>query len=168
MITVDHVYPGMLTNIVGPAGTIRRILKSHDFIKEYNLDVYVFNKGKLLSGWNDDIFLSFKPNEKSLKHRVRQKLDTYARNSIILSSFLMTYVYFTTRKFVESYLALNRHPDCVVFHSEIEAYYYLKLCKQPAKSIVFYHSDGLPLEMFYNYYPKLRGSWLAKILMKKF
>ena len=169
MKKVDHIYTGSLTSIVGPSGTIRRILKNSTRLKEDGLDVSVFNHGRIYKDWDDNVFSSFKPKVKSRKHSLKLTLDVWAKKSRWLSIALMEYGRIGRKKAIEEYLKLDRKADVVVFHSDQDAYFYLNFKKETkAKTACFFHSDSLPMEMFYNYYPKLRGSNYAKKMEKKY
>ena len=169
MIKVDHVYSGALTSIVGPSGTIRRILKNAFKLEEEGVDVSVYNHGKIYKSWDDASFSSFKPKTMSKKHKFKLYLDVLAKDSKILSIALMEYSRHERKKAVEKYLKLNRHADVVVFHSDQDAYFYLSSKKRgESKTACFFHSDSLPMEMFYQYYPKLRGSHYAQKQVEKY
>lgn len=169
MLRVDHIYTGSLTSIVGPSGTIRRILKSAKYLKDEGIDVSVFNHGKIYKNWEDDGFANFKPRAMSKKHRFKLYLDVLAKDNKLLSIALMEYSRRQRKKAVEQYIKLSRNTDIVVFHSDQDAYFYLSSNKKgKSKSTCFFHSDSLPMEMFYQYYPKLRGSSYAKKMVDKY
>lgn len=161
MIKVDHVYPGALTSTVGPSGTIRRILKNCSKLNDNGIDVSVINHGIVYKSWSDDSFSSFKPLSYSKKHQLKNYLDVLAKDNLLLSIALMEYYRFRVKKMIQQYKRMNRKPDIVVFHGEHEAYFYIK-SRLKGKTACFFHSDSLPMEMFYQYYPKLRGTKYAK------
>ena len=169
MLKVDHIYTGSLTSIVGPSGTIRRILKNTSILKEEGIDVSVFNHGKLYRTWHDEGFASFKPKAVSKKHMFKLRLDVLAKDRKWLSIALMEYARRGRKKAIEDYLKLKRKPDVLVFHSDQDAYFYLNAVKDSdTKTACFFHSDSLPMEMFYQYYPKLRGTLFAKNQERKY
>lgn len=169
MLRVDHIYTGSLTSIVGPSGTIRRILKNAKYLEDEGIDVSVFNHGKIYKNWKDDSFSNFKPRAMSKKHKFKLYLDVLAKDNRLLSIALMEYSRRERKKAVEQYIKLNRQADIVVFHSDQDAYFYLSSNKRgKSKSACFFHSDSLPMEMFYQYYPKLRGSSYAKKMVDKY
>ena len=161
MLKVDHVYTGALTSTVGPSGTIRRILKNSAKLKEHGIEVSVINHGRIYNSWTDNNFISFKPKSVSKRHRIKLYLDVLAKNNRMLSIALMEYSRYMVKQTIKQYLKLKRNPDIVVFHGEQEAYYFLKT-KIRSKTACFFHSDSLPMEMYYQYYPRLRGTKYAK------
>ena len=161
MIRVDHVYPGSLTSTVGPSGTIRRILKNSSVLNKNGIDVSVINHGKVYKSWTDESFSSFRPLSYSKKHQLKNYLDVLAKDNLFLSIALVEYYRFRVRKTIRQYIKMKRNPDIVVFHGEHEAYFYINSCNI-GKTACFFHSDSLPMEMFYQYYPKLRGTKYAK------
>lgn len=169
MIKVDHIYTGSLTSIVGPSGTIRRILKNSSGLKDDGIEVSVFNHGKLYKTWSDEGFSSFKPKVMSKKHKFKLFLDVLAKDSKLLSIALMEYSRYKRKKTVKNYISLNRQADIVVFHSDQDAYFYLASeHKGISKTACFFHSDSLPMEMFYHYYPKIRGTYYARKMVDKY
>ena len=169
MLKVDHIYTGSLTSIVGPSGTIRRILKNASHLKEEGIDVSVYNRGRIYKNWEDEEFSSFKPKSMSKKHKFKLYLDVLAKDNKLLSIALMEYTRQERKKAIEQYLHLNRNADVVVFHSDQDAYFYLSSKKRGgSKTACFFHSDSLPMEMFYQYYPKLRGSKYAQKQVEKY
>lgn len=167
MIKVDHVYTGSLTSTVGPSGTIRRLLKNATKLREEGIDLSVINHGQVYKSWDDESFSSFKPKSMSLKHKFKTRLDVLAKDNKCLSIALMQYYCYNVKRAVKHYLSLNRTPDVVVFHGEHEAYYYL-LAGTNTKTACFFHSDSLPMEMNFYYYPKLRGTKFAQKQIDKF
>jgi len=161
MIKVDHVFTGALTSTVGPSGTIRRILKNSSKLNEEGIDVSVINHGRIFKSWDDKDFSSFKPLSYSRKHKLKMFLDTRAKKNIMLAIALMEYNRYRIKNTIKQYIRLNRTPDVVVFHGDYEAYYYYKL-GQKGNTACFFHSDCLPMEMYYQYYPILRGSNYAE------
>lgn len=161
MIKVDHVYSGSLTSTVGPSGTIRRILKNSSKLNEDGIDVSVINQGKIYKSWDDKNFSSFMPLSYSRKHKLKMLLDVWAKNNKMLAIALMEYNRYRIKNTIKQYIRLNRTPNIVVFHGDYEAYYYYKL-GQRGNTVCFFHSDCLPMEMYYQYYPKLRGTKYAE------
>lgn len=161
MIKVDHVFTGALTSTVGPSGTIRRILKNTSKLNEEGIDVSVINHGKIYKSWDDKDFSSFKPLSYSRKHKLKMQLDARAKNNKLLAIALMEYNRYRIKNTIKQYIKLNRTPDITVFHGDYEAYYYYKL-GQGGNTACFFHSDCLPMEMYYQYYPRLRGTKYAE------
>lgn len=168
MKKVDHIYTGSLTSIVGPSGTIRRLLMNSPKLREEGIDISVFNHGVILKSWEDKSFSNFKPKTISKKHKFKLRLDALAKDRKWLSIALMGYGRWGRKKAIEQYLKMNRKPDVLVFHSEQDAFFYLRKANNNVKTACFFHSDSLPMEMFYQYYPKLRGSRYAQKQVEKY
>ena len=169
MTIVDHIYSGSLTSIVGPSGTIRRILKNSSILKREGIDVSVYNNGIFYKDWEDREFSAFRPKAMSHKHQLKLKMDVWAKNSRLLSVALMEYSRYCRKKTVKAYLRLKRNADIVVFHSDLDAFFYFSsISIEKAKTACFFHSDSLPMEMFFQYYPKLRGTSYARRMVDNY
>lgn len=168
MKTIDVLKTGRLTDIIGPVGTLKRIIKYREYFQDHGLNISIFNSGKIIRQ------LSEIPDSSDLKmtsgKRVfRSYLDNLAKHSFILSLILVERKYQAHKKFVKQYLALNRTPDVLVCHAEIECYYFLKLNKRAeVKTVLFFHNDGIPMKMYSIYYPKLVGTWYMRLLLKRY
>ena len=56
MRKIDVLKTGRLTDIIGPVGTLRRILKNHDYFESNGLDISIYNMGRFFRYWNDSDF----------------------------------------------------------------------------------------------------------------
>lgn len=168
MRKIDVLKTGRLTDIIGPVGTLRRILKNHDYFERNGLDISIYNMGRFFRDWNDSDSQNI-ATKKFNKQCFRAKLDNWAKNSFLLSMLLVERKYRDHKKFVKRYLAENRNPDILVCHAEIECYYFLKLNKRKEiKTILFFHNDGIPMKMYSIYYPKLTDTWYMRLLLKRY
>lgn len=168
MINVDVVRPGSLTQIVGPVATLRRILSARDYFLENGLDITIYNGARTFQKISD-VHTHGTGNSKSRRHRLFDWMAHHAVNSYILSVILVEYKHQTVKRFVHQYLKKERNKDVVVLHSTVESYWYLKLRKnRDAKCAVFFHNDCIPNELIFMMYPKLRGSWYEKLLLKRY
>lgn len=167
MKKIDVLKTGRLTDIVGPVGTLKRILRNHLYFQDKGLDISVYNVGKFFKDWVDNPSAS--GGKKTAKQKFRAKLDNWAKHSFLLSVLLVEYKYYGHKKFVERYLANGRTPDVLVCHAEIECYYFLKLNKNKnIKTVLFFHNDGIPMKMYALYYPKLVDTWYMRLLLKRY
>ena len=168
MKTIDVLKTGSLTDIIGPVGTLRRILKNHKFFENNGLKISVYNKGRFFRDWTDNDVIK-KSSKKTWKQKFRAKLDNWAKHSFLLSVLLVERKYHEHKKFVERYLAEHRNPNVLVCHAEVECYYFLKLNKNKnVKTVLFFHNDGIPMKMYAIYYPKLVNTWYMKRLLKRY
>lgn len=168
MVNVDVVRPGSLTQIVGPVATLRRILSARDYFLENGLDITIYNGARTFQKISD-VQTHGTGNSKSRRHRLFEWMANHAVNSYILSVILVEYKHQTVKRFVHQYLKKERNKDVVVLHSTVESYWYLKLRKnRDAKCAVFFHNDCIPNELIFMMYPKLRGSWYERLLLKRY
>lgn len=168
MINVDVVRPGSLTQIVGPVATLRRILSARDYFLNNGLDITIYNGARTFQKISD-VHTKGTGNSKSRHHRLFEWMAHHAFNSYLLSVILVEYKYQTVKRFVGQYLKKGRNKDVVVLHSPVESYWYLKLRKnRDIKCAVFFHNDCIPNELIFMMYPKLRGSWYEKLLLKRY
>lgn len=167
MKQIDVLKTGRLTDIIGPVGTLKRILRNHQYFQENGLDISVYNVGKFFKDWVDKPSTS--GGKKSAKQKFRAKLDNWAKHSFLLSVILVERKYHDHKKFVERYLAHERTPDVLVCHAEVECYYFLKLNKNKnIKTVLFFHNDGIPMKMYALYYPKLVDTWYMRLLLRRY
>ncbi len=166
MYKVDIINSGNLDSIVGPVGTIKRILQNREFYLSNGFDITLCSKGKTIQNYERK---ESKKKKITFRHKIKEKLDTLAPRSYFLSKYLMEKTYMSfKKKVVDPYLKMNRNPDIVVFHSEIEAYWFMKSgLFRNVKTAVFFHSDGIPNKMWTMYYPKLIGSEYLELLNKR-
>lgn len=167
MKTIDVLKTGRLTDIIGPVGTLKRILRNHKYFLDNGLDISVYNHGRFLKDWEDKP--SSTVRKKTLKHKFREKLDNWAKHSFLLSVILVERKYRDHKIFVEKYLSYKRTPDVLVCHAEIECYYFMKLNKnKDIKTVLFFHNDGIPMKMYSIYYPKIVGTWYMRLLLRRY
>ena len=88
MKTIDVLKTGSLTDIIGPVGTLRRILKNHKFFENNGLKISVYNKGRFFRDWTDNDVIK-KTSKKTWKQKFRAKLDNWAKHSFLLSVLLV-------------------------------------------------------------------------------
>lgn len=168
MKAVDVIRPGSLRSIIGPSGTLKRIIKNKDYFEGRGYFINIFthdniNKNLYKSMDNSMKQSSIKNNIKRFKAYLRLK----AKNCKLLAFVYIYRDYLNVKKLVKYYISLNRQPDVLVFHSNVECYLYHKLSKETkVKIVLFFHSDGVPNQMIYSYFPCIKNSQIAKWLMK--
>ena len=174
MKTIGIIRPCSINAIIGPIGTLKRILKNKDYFKErgYNPSLFVMESIKLNRPIEitDGVSLSLpKKNKPSLKGRIYNQLTLWGKHIYPLACFLMKNTFKVTNQLTQYYISQNRHPDIIQFHSNIECYQYLKNRKEKeAKIVMFLHTDGIPFAMYLSYYPVLKDSRFYKKLMADF
>ena len=163
MKQVDIIRPCSINAIIGPIGTLKRILKNREYFTErgYNVSLFVdesisLNRPVEIS----DVKVSNrKPGKKSVKGRIYSKLSMWGKHIYPIACFLMENERRVTRRLTDYYISQERRPDIVEFHSDAECYEYLKKRKEhSAKTVLFLHSDGIPFAMYLVYYPCLKDS----------
>ena len=172
MKQVDIIRPCTINAIVGPIGTLKRILKNKKYFVERGYDVSLFVNESISLGRPVEINDANKPtgtsNKPSIKGRIYTRLSLWGKHVYPLACWLMENYYKVTERLVDFYVSQNRTPDIVEFHSEMDCYYYLKKRKEhTAKTVTFLHSDGIPFAMNLVYYPCLINSRYYKKVWKK-
>lgn len=165
---VDVIRPGSLNQIIGPVGTLKRIIKDKEYFEGRGYDFTIFTHdifSKVESGVS---VARTTHHKKGIIKKIKSKTRLYARHSFVLSYLFDLRSQLHTKKLVKYYLSLNRDPDFIVFHSSVECYQYLKYSKNKrAKVIMFQHTDGIPFRMQLEYYPKFKGTSYLKKKMEK-
>lgn len=159
---VDIIRPGSINSIIGPVGTLKRILKNQDYFNSRGYEVTVFSQESVQIG-PIKASPTAEYSESRIKAGLRHRIGSFLRMRAKTNRFIAQWYINKSRKEIEGlvdyYLSLNRHPDIVEFHSDLECYYYLKKRKDKnAKTVMFLHSDGIPFKMELQYYPCLEGS----------
>ena len=175
MIIVDIIRPGSINAIIGPVGTLKRILNNQDYFNTRGYHVTVFTKESIQIGpiLQPPTTLTEAAAKKHVLQKLRSKLGSFlrmkAKGNIYMAKFFLNKEAKKAETLVDYYLSLDRSPDIVQFHSEAECYYYLKNRKEvSAKVVMFLHSDGKPFEMELQYYPCLKNSNYLRTLQKEF
>lgn len=165
MKNIDIFSNFKFSEIVGPIGTIKRILQNRSFFISHDCDITVYNSNAFFQLW-DETVISNKERKSNWRSVIKNRLDNLAQNCYLLSVLLVEFKFLQNKRKVTDYIRFNRHPDVISFHSEIPCYYYLKKNKNHnIKTVLFFHNDGIPFKMLRLYYPKLEGTkYLQKML----
>lgn len=161
MKKIHIIRPGSLNNIIGPVGTLKRILKSEEYFLNRGYDIKVFTHDSISVGGELSRDSFHNTRKTNLTYDVLRILKGRMRNlakfSKLLSTFYVRKSQRSVRKLVDFYLNCGEpYPDIIVFHSTYECYLFLTLNKNfKGKVVCFYHTEGLPLKMEEIYYPKL-------------
>lgn len=160
-IMVDIIRPGSINAIIGPVGTLKRVVRNRPFFLARGYDITVFsNDGQMREAADiPSAPIANSAAPKGVLYRMKIWMRKLARHSYLLGRFYMNKSYLATKQLIAKYVDLGRTPDIIQFHSDLECYLYLKMRKEDrAKIVMFLHSDGIPYEMECQYFPKLRGT----------
>lgn len=162
MKQVDIIRPGSINAIIGPVGTLKRMLKNQEYFNSRGYQLTVFTNESIAIGP-----IQVPPpavhSTKTWKAKLRQKIGSFlrvrAQKNFYIAKWFLDRDEKKTEALVDYYLSLNRTPDIVQFHSEYECQVYLNKRKEKsAKTVMFLHSDGIPFKMILEYYPCLKDS----------
>lgn len=164
MKTIDVIRSGSLSSIIGPAGTMKRIIKNSDYFKSRGYDINIFthdsikyNKSNVIPGQSLNESLRNRPIYKRILTKISKKARLKAKYNVFLANFYLKRSDKNQKHLIQYYLSLNRNPDIIVLHSEAEAYWFLHLNKGNLPKIVtFLHSDGTG-SMTLSYFPCIKG-----------
>ena len=172
MKEVDIIRPCSINAIIGPIGTLKRIIKNKDYFegRGYKVSLFVNESIALHCPVSiSDVKTIPAANKKaSIKGRIYSKLSLWGKHVYPLACWLMKNKYKATKRLTDYYISLKRTPDIVEFHSDMECYQYLKNRKEnTAKTVMFLHSDGIPFAMYLVYFPCLKNSRFYKKVWKQ-
>lgn len=172
MKKVDIIRPGSINAIIGPVGTLKRMLKNQEYFNSRGYQITVFTNESIQSG---PIIIpppAVRPVY-TWKSKLRKKIGSIVKMKARSNSWIAEKLWEKEMRQIEDlidyYISLGRTPDIVQFHSNMECYYYLRKRKDfSAKTVMFLHSDGIPYKMTLQYYPTLDGSEFLKKRMNEF
>lgn len=163
MKNVDIIMSASLNSSIGPVQTIKRVKNSMSWFEERGYSLNVFTNDAIAATKEEDFKKNFKGS--FILNIVVQfakflSLHTkwYPRNRIKTIEAL-------SKKVLDYYDSLHRHPDIIVFHSMNDCREYLKHHRiKGVKTICFHHTDGSEEgnKMLLVYFPKLRGTKTEK------
>lgn len=163
MTKVDVIRPGSLKKIIGPSGTLRRIINNKSYFECRGYQINVFTHDDL----NRESSSKGEPVSGPIRgHSWKTKLRMIAKESRWLGMLYIIRDYLNVRKLISYYFRLKRPVDVVVFHSPFECYQFLKRNKQKVKTVLFLHTDGIPFKMETIYFPKLKNTFFFQRLLK--
>lgn len=163
MKTVDVIMSASLCSSIGPVQTIKRVKNSTSWFAERGYSINVFT---------NDAFASNKEDEFKKKYKGRLILSLAVQVAKYLSLHTKWYprnrlkkINELSKRVLDYYDSLHRHPDIIVFHSMIDCREYLMYHRiEGVKTICFHHTDGSEEgnKMLLVYFPKLRGTITEK------
>lgn len=173
MKKVDIIRPGSINDIIGPIGTLKRILRNRGYFMERGFDVTLFTNDSLIDGpFHEPPSISI-IHKTGIVAKFRKRLGyiirILARSNSRLSVLLIKREMRIINKLVKYYISLDRNPDIIEFHSNLECFIYLKHTNSNScKSVMFLHTDGIPFKMTLQYYPLLKNSRYYKKMVDDF
>lgn len=169
MKQVDIIRPSSINAIIGPVGTLKRMLKNQEYFNSRGYEVTVFANESLQIGPIKEPLAVPQAIATPPTSGLRRKLSAFLRMQAKRNQWIAKWYLERDKKktelLIDYYLSLNRTPNIVEFHSNLECQIYLQKRKDKrAKTIMFLHSDGFPFKMTLQYYPCLeRSQYLRKL-----
>lgn len=168
MIKVDIIRPRSINAIIGPVGTLKRMLKNQEYFNSRGYELTVFTNESINIGPIKEPPAAVKPKttvKSRLRSRIVSFLHMHAKSNRRLAQWVLDKDREKTEVLVDYYLSLDRQPDIIQFHSNLECQLYMQKRKDTkARTVMFLHSDGIPFKMLLQYYPCLEGSKYLKQL----
>lgn len=168
MIKVDIIRPGSINAIIGPVGTLKRMLKNQEYFNSRGYEVTVFTNESINIGPIKEPPAVVKPGatvKSGLRRRISSFLRMSAKNNHWIARWFLEKDLKKVEALVDYYISLNRAPDIIQFHSNLECQLYLQKRKdKKTRTVMFLHNDGYPFKMMLQYYPCLEGSKYLKQL----
>lgn len=177
MKKIDIIRPGSINAIIGPVGTLKRMLEDRIYFENRGYDITIFTDESLRVGGQklppNDQQVRTTFNKTTVKWKIRHAIGSFIRNKArrynLFAIYLMKRDEKKVKRLVNYYISQNEFADIVQFHSHLEAYFYLK--NKPnvkTKTVMFLHTDGDPNKMFLQYFPKLQNTRYFRKYMKNF
>jgi glycosyltransferase involved in cell wall biosynthesis len=156
----------------GPVIIHRSVLKFHAFFlkRGYNVSI-IFKEGIFDTEYIPNQTPqnhNFDSKLAKIKYSFKSKVIGFYRSISILNSLSYYYFDFSLKLKVKRYLKLNRNPEIVVTDSEREMYHFLKNNKNNTKTVLFMHSDGVPLKMITLTSPNIEKTFFYKRMKKRY
>ncbi len=163
MKNVDIIRPSSINAINGPIGTLKRMLSHKDFFCSRGYSVTLFANESLKQGGYSDLpgeaLQGILNNNSWLRQHISKWLRSRARKDAWAAKLIDKKNRKQAESLIDYYISLNRHPDIVQFHSDVDCYLYLKKRKDTKpKTVMFLHSDGIPFKMLLESLPGLQGT----------
>lgn len=162
MKQLDIVIFGSLSRPMGPAGTMRRMLKNREYFDNRGYDISICSSDGLVSNYDRIQTKSSIVSKRNVFSFVRKYVRSKVKGSFLLSLLFYYRDVLSQYRVVKYYLELDRNPSVISFHSINECYYFLKHNRKNVKVVLFFHSDAIPFKMISYNYPKLGGSIINK------
>jgi glycosyltransferase involved in cell wall biosynthesis len=148
---IDILCFNSIKAINGPVIIHRSILKFNDIFinRGYNVSI-IFKEGIYNKQYVPSSNLVNQRGEnisKKLKNYFKAKIIEFYRSIDFLNTLSYYYFDFILKQKVNKYLKLDRNPEIIVTDSEREMYHFLKHNTNSTKTVLFMHTDGIPMKM---------------------
>ena len=159
---VDVIRAGWLSIPIGPSQTMNRIIRNKDIFLGRGYDIRVFSSD-IVSPREDGRSVSLKGRIKSKAATFLKRLGRYSSTASELC--IKRSLYANASRLIKYYTTHSRNPDIIVFHDFFSCHCFLKHTDTCAKTILFYHNNGLMFDSLLYYYPKLgKSSYYQELL----
>lgn len=173
MKKIDVIRSGSLSLIIGPSGTMKRIIKNREYFLSRGYDINIFTHDSIQTGKSNVVSLTQeqaiakRQYHKQLLTNLSLRCRMWAKKNVFLANYYIKLADKRSLKLINYYLSLGRNADIVVVHSQQESYLFTRLCKNKSKLVTFLHNDGTHT-MSLSYFPCVKGKWGEHYMIKMF
>ena len=147
---IDILCFNSIKAINGPVIIHRSILKFNDIFTNRGYDVSIIFKEGIFKKeyiFNDIVQIRRSDRKLNIKDYFKTKIINFYRSIGFLNTMSYYYFDFSLKLKVKKYLKLNRNPEVIVTDSEREMFHFLKYNTNSTKTVLFMHTDGIPMKM---------------------
>jgi len=167
MRKVDVLKSGKLSSPIGPSGTLRRLLAHRVNLLNAGYSLSIFNSDGLVDSLEGNLSVNATESGSKfviLKKYIKDTIKTWIPKNWLFTQLYICFLLLKARQLVKAYVRLDRSADILVFHDFFVCLFHHRLIEGDSKTILFSHSDGIPFNMLYVTYPKLKNTILANWL----
>ena len=115
MKKVDIVFTGSLKQIIGPMGTMKRIIKNKEYFESRGYEVTVFTNDSI-PGSSFGVPTTSGYKKSPIKGKIKSLYKRLLKKSYLLDRFDLARTERPAKQLADYYLSLNRKVDIVEFH----------------------------------------------------
>jgi len=173
MKKIDVIRSGSLSLIIGPSGTMKRIIKNRESFLSRGYDINIFTHDSIQTGKSNVVSLTQeqviakRQYHKQLLTNLSLRCRMWAKKNVFLANYYIKLADKRSLKLINYYLSLGRNADIVVVHSQQESFLFTRLCEKKSKLVTFLHNDGTHT-MSLSYFPCVKGKWGEHHMIKMF
>ena len=168
---IDILCFNSIEAINGPVIIHRSILKFNDIFTDRGYDVsiifkegiykkeYIFSDVDQVRGYNRKL---------KIKDYCKTKIISFYRSIGFLNTMSYYYFDFSLKRKVKKYLKLDRNPEVIVTDSEREMYHFLKSNAKSTKTVLFMHTDGIPMKMISLANPEIENTFFYQKMARRY